>query len=140
MRRHAPLNQMQRHSNKHGSHPLSIEEQGLLFSTSMVIWRRWCEVNTLLRDQDVVNLRCSWDAQAPEFDTTALVIPGSYAKNCLHRFVVLNRVAESGSMVAEQSIREGRASLSTLRKTYTAGVTQRSRTDLVRDRAEAASA
>jgi hypothetical protein len=42
-----------------------------------------------------VNLRWSWEVPVPELDTSVFVIPRSYVKNGLDRYVVLNRVAKS---------------------------------------------
>jgi integrase len=93
----APLIQMQRHPNKREPYPLSIEEQRLLFSeldahlAAMALFK----VNTGLREQEVVNLRWSWEVPVPELDTSVFVVPRSYVKNALDRYVVLNRVAKS---------------------------------------------
>jgi integrase len=93
----APLIQMQRHPNKREPYPLSVEEQRLLFSeldghlTAMALFK----VNTGLREQEVVNLRWSWEVPVPELDTSVFVIPRSYVKNGLDRYVVLNRIAKS---------------------------------------------
>jgi hypothetical protein len=42
-----------------------------------------------------VNLRWSWEARVPELDTSLFVIPRSFVKNGLDRYVVLNRIAKS---------------------------------------------
>ena len=86
----APLIQMQRHPNQREPYPLSIEEQRLLFSeldghlAAMALFK----VNTGLREQEVVNLRWSWEVPVPELDTSVFVIPRSYVKNGLDRYVV----------------------------------------------------
>jgi integrase len=93
----APLIQMQRHPNKREPYPLPIEEQRLLFSeldghlAAMALFK----VNTGLREQEVVNLRWGWEVPVPELDTSVFVIPRSYVKNGLDRYVILNRVAKS---------------------------------------------
>jgi integrase len=95
--RTAPLIQMERHPNKRDPYPLSIEEERLLFSeldghlASMALFK----VNTGLREQKVVNLRWTWETPVPELDTSVFVIPRSFVKNGLDRYVVLNRVAKS---------------------------------------------
>jgi integrase len=92
-----PLIQMQRHPNKRQPYPLSIEEQRLLFSelaghlAKMALFK----VNTGLREQEVVNLRWTWEVPVPELDRSVFVVPRAYVKNGLDRFVVLNRVAKS---------------------------------------------
>ena len=53
------------------------------------------KVNTGLREQEVVNLRWNWETPVPELDTSVFVIPRSFVKNGLDRYVVLNRVAKS---------------------------------------------
>ena len=92
-----PLIQLQRHPNKREPYPLSIEEQRLLFSqlaghlAEMALFK----VNTGLREQEVVNLRWKWEVPVPDLDTSVFVVPRSFVKNGLDRFVVLNRVAKS---------------------------------------------
>jgi integrase len=93
----APLIQMQRHPNRREPYPLSVEEQRLLFSelnghlAKMALFK----VNTGLREQEVVNLRWEWEVAVPELETSVFVIPKSYVKNGLDRYVVLNRIARS---------------------------------------------
>jgi hypothetical protein len=53
------------------------------------------KVNTGLREQEVVNLRWSWEVQVPELGASIFVIPRDYVKNGLDRCVVLNRIARS---------------------------------------------
>ena len=53
------------------------------------------KVNTGLREQEVVNLRWSWEIPVPELDTSVFVVPREYVKNGLDRYVVLNRIAKS---------------------------------------------
>lgn len=93
----APLIQMQRHPNQRQPYPLSIDEERLLFSelrghlVSMALFK----VNTGLREQEVVNLRWSWEVVVPELGTSVFVVPRAYVKNGLDRFAVLNRIARS---------------------------------------------
>jgi integrase len=89
-----PLIQMQRHSNKREPYPLSIEEQRLELDGHLAAMALF-KVNTGLREQEVVNLRWSWEVPVPELDTSVFVIPRSCVKNGLDRYVVLNRVAKS---------------------------------------------
>jgi integrase len=85
-----------RRSQRGGTRRLtSIEEERLLFSeleghlANMALFK----VNTGLREQEVVNLRWNWETPVPELDTSVFVIPRSFVKNGLDRYVVLNRVA-----------------------------------------------
>ena len=93
----APSIQMQRHPNKREPYPLSDAEQRLLFSelegrlAAMALFK----VNTGLREKDVVNLRWAWEVLVPELETSVFVVPRSYVKNGLDRYVVLNRIAKS---------------------------------------------
>lgn len=92
-----PLIQMQRHPHRREPYPLSMEEERLLFSelaghlASMALFK----VNTGLREQEVVNLRWSWEVKVPELSTSVFVIPRDCVKNGLDRLVVLNRTARS---------------------------------------------
>ena len=92
-----PLIRMQRHPQQRGPYPLSLEEERLLFSeldghlVSMALFK----VNTGLREQEVVNLRWSWEVKVPELGTSIFVVPRDYVKNGLDRCVVLNRIARS---------------------------------------------
>jgi integrase len=94
-----PLIQMQRHPNKRPPYPLSIEEERLLFSEldAHLVKMALFKVNTGLREQEVVNLRWSWEVRVPELGDNAsvFVIPREYVKNGLDRYVVLNRTAKS---------------------------------------------
>jgi integrase len=88
---------MQRHPNRRPPYPLSIEEERLLFYelsghlAKMALFK----VNTGLREQEVVNLRWSWETLVPELETSVFVIPRTYVKNGLDRYVLLNRIAKS---------------------------------------------
>ena len=48
------------------------------------------KVNTGLREQEVVNLRWSWEVKVPELAVSVFVIPRAYVKNTFDRYVVLN--------------------------------------------------
>ena len=91
-----PLIQMQRHPDKRPPYPLSIDEERLLFSelaghlAKMALFK----VNTGLREHEVVNLRWSWETPVPELETSVFVIPRTFVKNGLDRYVVLNRIAK----------------------------------------------
>ncbi len=92
-----PLIQMQRHPKKLAPYPMSIEEERLLFSELAAHLAKMAlfKVNTGLREQEVVNLRWSWEIRVPELDTSVFMIPREYVKNGLDRCVVLNRIAKS---------------------------------------------
>ena len=92
-----PLIQMQRDPNKRPPYSLSIEEERLLYSELAGHLARMAlfKVNTGLREHEVVSLRWSWEARVPELDTSIFVIPRSFVKNGLDRYVVMNRIAES---------------------------------------------
>ena len=93
----APLIQMQRHPNRREPYPLSIAEERLLFSeldghlATMALFK----VNTGLREHEVVSLRWQWETPVPELNTSVFVVPRSFVKNGLDRYVVLNRIAKS---------------------------------------------
>ena len=93
----SPLIQMQRHPNKRPPYPLSIEEERLLFSelAAHLAGMALFKVNTGLREQEVVNLRWSWEIPVPELDMSVFIVPREYVKNGLDRYVVLNRIAKS---------------------------------------------
>jgi integrase len=92
-----PLIQMQRHPHQRPPYPLSVVEQRLLFSeleahlVSMALF----QVNTGMREQEVINLRWHWEVVIPELGTSIFVIPRDHVKNALDRHVVLNRIARS---------------------------------------------
>ena len=93
----APLIQMQRHPHAREPYPLSMEEERLLISelaghlSSMALFN----VNTGLREQEVVKLRWNWEVKVPELSTSLFVIPRDYVKNGLDRYVILNPSARS---------------------------------------------
>ena len=93
----APLILRQRHLRMRQAYPLSILEQGLLFSEldghlkSMPLFK----VNTGLRDGEVVNLRWEWEVYIPELELSVFVIPREYTKNGRDRYVVMNRIARA---------------------------------------------
>ena len=51
------------------------------------------DVNTGLCDQELCQLRWSWEVKVPELDTSVFVLPEEYAKNQEERVIVLNRLA-----------------------------------------------
>jgi integrase len=53
------------------------------------------KVNTGLRQREVVNLRWQWEVSIPDIGASVFVIPGSFVKNGLDRYVVLNRTARA---------------------------------------------
>lgn len=65
------LIQMQRHPNKRQPYPLSIEEERLLLSELEAHSARMAlfKVNTELREEEVVNLRWSWEMPVSELET-----------------------------------------------------------------------
>jgi integrase len=93
----APLIPVRRHLYAREPYPLSVGEQHLLFSElaghlkTMALFK----VNTGLREQEVVNLRWSWEVLVPELNASVFVIPRSFVKNTIDRYVVLNRIARS---------------------------------------------
>jgi integrase len=78
-------------------YPLSQEEQSLLFRELPDHLARMAlfKVNTGTREQEVCQLRWSYEVKVPELDTAVFVIPGVRVKNGDERLVVLNRVAKS---------------------------------------------
>ncbi len=86
-------------------HPLSWEEQSLLFAELPDHLRRMAlyKVNSGSREQEVVKLRWDWEIPVPELGTSVFLIPADFGgrhenagvKNGDERLVVLNRVAKS---------------------------------------------
>jgi len=86
-------------------HPLSWEEQSLLFAELPDHLRRMAlyKVNSGCREQEVVKLRWDWEIPVPELETSVFLIPadfggrheGTGVKNGDERLVVLNTVAKS---------------------------------------------
>lgn len=86
-------------------HPLSWEEQSLLFAQLPDHLRRMAlyKVNSGCREQEVVKLRWDWEIPVPELATSVFLIPAYFGgrhatsgvKNGDERLVVLNKVAKS---------------------------------------------
>lgn len=86
-------------------HPLSWEEQSLLFAELPDHLRRMAlyKVNSGSREQEVVKLRWDWEIPVPELETSVFLIPADFGgrhdnagvKNGDERLIVLNRVARS---------------------------------------------
>lgn len=86
-------------------HPLSWEEQSLLFAELPDHLRRMAlyKVNSGSREQEVVKLRWDWEIPVPELETSVFLIPADFGgrhdnagvKNGDERLIVLNRVAKS---------------------------------------------
>jgi len=86
-------------------HPLSWEEQSLLFAELPDHLRRMAlyNVNSGSREQEVVKLRWDWEIPVPELGTSVFLIPADFGgrhenagvKNGDERLIVLNRVAKS---------------------------------------------
>ncbi|WP_213663613.1 tyrosine-type recombinase/integrase [Stutzerimonas stutzeri] len=86
-------------------HPLSWEEQSLLFAELPDHLKRMAlyKVNSGSREQEVVKLRWDWEIPVPELETSVFLIPADFGgrhdnagvKNGDERLIVLNRVAKS---------------------------------------------
>jgi hypothetical protein len=89
---------MQRDPNRREPYPLSIEEQRLLFSelTGHLAKMALFEVNTGLREQEVVNLRWIWEAPVLELDTSVFVVPRTFVKKRFGRLCGLEPGCEIG--------------------------------------------
>lgn len=53
------------------------------------------KINTGLRENEVCELRWSWEEDVPELNTTVFIVPGEYTKNGCPRPVALNEYAKS---------------------------------------------
>ena len=93
----APLIRMLPNNDARQPHPLSIEEQHLLFSELDTHLARMAlfKVNTGTREQEVTQLRWDWEVKIPELHTSVFLIPSNLVKNKTDRVVVLNDVATS---------------------------------------------
>ena len=86
-------------------HPLSWEEQSLLFAELPDHLKRMAlyKVNSGSREQEVVKLRWDWEIPVPELGTSVFLIPADFGgrhenagvKNGDERLIVLNQVARS---------------------------------------------
>lgn len=93
----APKIKLLRMTDTRKPHPLSSEEQKMLFSelpdhlARMAVYK----TNTGCREGEVCSLKWEWEKQVPELNTTVFVIPSDHVKNKEERLVVLNRLARS---------------------------------------------
>jgi hypothetical protein len=80
--------------NPSAPYPLSVGGQRLLFSElddrlkTMALFK----VNTGLREQEVVNLRWSWEVKVPELAASVFVIPRAYVKSTIDRRIARSAV------------------------------------------------
>ena len=93
----APMLPRLRQLHQREPYPLSVAEQRLLFSElkSHLKIMALFKVNTGLRGQEVVKLRWDWEVKVPELGVSVFVIPRTYVKNTIDRYVVLNRIARA---------------------------------------------
>ncbi len=82
-------------TNPRKPYPLNWEEQDRFFQElpphleQMALF----DVNTGLRDQELCQLRWSWEVEVPELNDSVFILPEEYAKNQEERIIVLNHVA-----------------------------------------------
>lgn len=90
-----PLIQLPKATDAREPHPLSWEEQELLFSKLPKHLRQMAlfKVNTGCREQEVCGLRWEWEDKRPDLGTSVFKIPGQQVKNGEDRIVILNREA-----------------------------------------------
>ena len=100
---HAPRIKLLKEDDKREPYPLDWREQEPLFAELPEYLRRMAlfAVNTGCRDQEICNLKWTWEMTVPELRTTVFIIP-SYGdrkkfkpKNREDRLVVLNSIAEA---------------------------------------------
>jgi integrase len=84
-------------TNKRQPHPLSWQEQDLLFRelSSHLAEMALFAVNTGCRDGEICNLQWDWEVQVPELETSVFMVPGQLVKNGDERLVALNSIAAS---------------------------------------------
>ena len=89
---HVPKIKLLRQNDARKPYPLSWDEQDLLFKElpPYLLKMALFAVNTGTRDQEVCQLRWSWEVEHPGLDTTFFLIPESFVKNGEERLVVLN--------------------------------------------------
>jgi len=78
-------------------YPLSWSEQDALIKAlpKHLAEAALFAVNTGCREQEVCQLRWSWEVQIPELNTSVFVLPESFTKTGTERVVVLNAIAKS---------------------------------------------
>jgi len=82
-------------TNPRKPYPLNWDEQERFFAElpphleQMALF----DVNTGLRDQELCQLRWSWEVEVPELNASVFILPEEYAKNQEERIIVLNHVA-----------------------------------------------
>jgi integrase len=95
--RTAPVVSLLPDSQAREPYPLSWQEQEYLLRELPGHLQRMSlfKVNTGTREQEVCQLRWSWEVQVPELDTSVFIVPKGFVKNDEDRLIVLNRVAPS---------------------------------------------
>ena len=93
----APKIKLLSDAGKRQPRPLDWEEQTRLFRElpEYLAQMALFAVNTGCRDQEVCQLRWTWEVQVPELGVSVFIVPGSRVKNGDERLVVLNRIARS---------------------------------------------
>lgn len=83
--------------DKRQPYPMSWDEQQALFAClpTHLVEMGLFAVNTGCRDQEICNLRWSWEVKVPQLDTSVFIVPGENTKNGDDRLVVMNRVVAS---------------------------------------------
>ena len=95
--RTAPVVTLLPESQTREPYPLSWQEQEYLLRELPGHLQRMSlfKVNTGTREQEVCQLRWSWEVKVPELDTSVFIVPRGFVKNDEDRLIVLNRVARS---------------------------------------------
>ncbi len=95
--RTAPVVTLLPDSQTREPYPLSWQEQEFLFRELPGHLQRMSlfKVNTGTREQEVCQLRWSWEVQVPELETSVFIVPKGFVKNDEDRLIALNRVARS---------------------------------------------
>jgi integrase len=93
----APVVTLLPESQAREPYPLSWQEQEYLFRELPGHLQRMSlfKVNTGTREQEVCQLRWSWEVQVPELESSVFIVPKGFVKNDEDRLIVLNRVARS---------------------------------------------
>lgn len=83
--------------DKRKPHPLSWEEQEVLFKElpNHLLNMALFAVNTGCRDSEICSLRWDWEVFLPDLGESVFILPGAKVKNRDDRLVVLNQVARS---------------------------------------------